>query len=105
NECQEEEKNSTRGFRKAHDEEEDFGRPSREAISSSRFSKLVFGGAAGGGGAGGSLRWAARTGGGAGGGFGATGGAMASPPRPRDAAPRPRGISARLLFPLAARGG
>src|SRR4029077_16044161 len=64
-------KNSTRKGCDPH--EEFFGRPSRDAISSSRFSKLVFCGA----GEGASLRKGRA--GGAGGGSGCTGGGASAP--------------------------
>jgi len=76
---------------RCHDEDEDFGRPSRDAISSSRFSKLLFGGGAGGG----SLRIATRGGGGGGSGA-AAGGVRGSAAGRRSAASRRCAISARF---------
>ena len=76
-------------FRRPH-EDDDFGRPSRDAISSSRFSKLVFAGA----GAGGALRLGAR-GARRGGGSGATGGALRSRARRAGAARLPAAAPSR----------
>src|SRR6202012_5147416 len=79
-----------------------FGRPSNEAISSSRLSKPLLGAGPTGGGAGGcSLRGIGR----AAGGSGATGGATASPPGRRSAASNRWAISARFWSAEAIDGG
>src|SRR5262249_15078788 len=87
------EENSTRDCRAAHDDEDDFGRPSSEAISSSRFSKLLFGeGGAGGGTIGVARRCARRLCAGS----GEEGGAIGSAVGRRNAASSRCAISARF---------